>query len=69
MDTTLDGLALSTQTNYTFHNVERMNVSTTQPVQNLRMHEPARFQNNLRTSEPSTIQAMPGTPITCYGCG
>ncbi|MCP3666364.1 MAG: hypothetical protein GY696_28335 [Gammaproteobacteria bacterium] len=59
MDTNLDGLALSTQTNYTFHSNEQMDVSTTQPVQNLRMHKSARFQNNLKTSELPMIQAMP----------
>ena len=69
VDTNLDGLALSTQTNYTFHGDERMDVSTAQPVQNLRMHKPAMFQNNLRPSEPPMIQAMPGAPVTCYGCG
>ena len=69
VDTTLDGLALSTQTNYTFHSDKQMDVSTTQPVQNLRMNEPSRYQNNLRASEPPTIQAMSGNPTTCYSCG
>ena len=69
VNTTLDELALSTQTNYTFHGDERMDVSTAQPVQNLRMDEPSRLHYNLRASEPPTIQAMPWNPITCYDCG
>ena len=52
IDTSFDGLTLNTQSNYTYHGDERMDISTAHPVQNLRAIEPTRYPSNLRAIQP-----------------